>query len=109
MEMEERWEQNSSLKTLICCFLTKCFSICAQLQLLKEKKKRVKKKGTTPVKTYCWIWNLTCSLVSFFIPIKELYISSLCINSIKCLISKQVGKEKQDCDSVWSRGSGELL
>lgn len=44
MEMEERWEQNSSLKTLICCFLTKCFSICAQLQLLKEKKKRKERK-----------------------------------------------------------------
>lgn len=69
MEMEERWEQNSSLKTLICCFLTKCFSICAQLQLLKEKKRK-RKKGTTLVKTYCWIWNLTCSLVSFFNPNK---------------------------------------
>lgn len=47
MEMEEQWEQNSSPKTLICCFLTKCFSICAQLQLLKEKKKKDerKKKG----------------------------------------------------------------
>lgn len=44
MEMEERWEQNSSLKTLICCFLTKCFSICAQLQLLKKKKRE--KKGS---------------------------------------------------------------
>lgn len=45
MEMEERWEQNSSLKTLICCFLTKCFSICAQLQLLKEKKKEREKEN----------------------------------------------------------------
>lgn len=43
--MEERWEQNTSLKTLICCFLTKCFSICAQLQLLKIKKKKREKKG----------------------------------------------------------------
>lgn len=72
MEMEERWEQNSSLKTLICCFLTKCFSICAQLQLLKEKKKKKgeKEKGTTSAKTHCWIWNSTCSLVEFFYPNK---------------------------------------
>lgn len=71
MEKEERWEQNSSLKTLICCFLTKCFSICAQLQLLKEKKReREKREQQTLVKTYCWIWNLTCSLVSVFYPNK---------------------------------------
>lgn len=94
--MEERWEQNSSLKTLICCFLTKCFSICAQLQLLKEKKKREKKGNNIGLNLLLDLeLDLLFSII-FFIPIKELHISSLCINSIKCLISKQVCKQKRD-------------
>lgn len=95
--MEERWEQNTSLKTLICCFLTKCFSICAQLQLLKIKKKKREKKGNNIGLNLLLDLELDLLFsIIFLIPVKELHISSLCINSIKCLISKQVCKQKQD-------------